>query len=380
MNTTHQGRESGLPKVIPERIREAREACGLTLEKLADLVGVTRQAVAQYETGQNGPSADVFSKIVNITRQPPAYFVHPRRRKADGASAPFWRSLKRMDQSARNKITRRLEWAADVVDYVGSFVQLPSIGIPDLQWDYEHGSSDDLEAMALRLRADWSLGYGPIHDIVPLLEFHGVILLRERVDCDDMDAVSRWQSGRPYILYSADVSSQPRVNFNLAHELGHLVLHSGIEVDSENLARIERQANRFAGAFLLPRNSFPDEVVSTSIAHFLTLKERWRVAVAAMVYRCKELGILRESQVKYLWRQMAPMRRKEPLDDLFEEMRPTLLRSALEMMVAHRVQTKEDIERSINLNPEDIESLSGTKSGWLTAQKIVAFPPKLIMR
>jgi hypothetical protein len=50
------------------------------------------------------------------------------------------------------------------------------------------------------------------------------------------------------------------------------------------------------------------------------------------------------------------------------------------MMVAHRVQTKEDIERSINLNPEDIESLSGTKSGWLTAQKIVAFPPKLIMR
>jgi hypothetical protein len=63
-----------------------------------------------------------------------------------------------------------------------------------------------------------------------------------------------------------------------------------------------------------------------------------------------------------------------------EEMRPILLRSALEMMVAHRVQTKEDIERSINLNPEDIESLSGTKSGWLTAQKIVAFPPKLIMR
>jgi Zn-dependent peptidase ImmA (M78 family) len=285
-----------------------------------------------------------------------------------------------MDQAARNRISRRLEWAADVVDYVESFVQLPAVGIPDVQWDYERGSQDDIEAIALRLRADWNLGYGPIHDIVPLLEFHGVVLLRESVNCEDMDAVSRWQTGRPYILYSADVESQPRVNFNLSHELGHLILHSGLEVNSDNLARIERQANRFAGAFLLPRTSFPDEVVSTSLSHFLTLKERWRVAIAAMVYRCKDLGVLRESQVKYLWRQLAPMRREEPLDHAFEEMRPSLLRSALEMIVSHRVRTKADVERDVNLNPEDIESLAGTDAGWLAAQKIIAFPPKLNMR
>jgi Zn-dependent peptidase ImmA (M78 family)/transcriptional regulator with XRE-family HTH domain len=378
----HAGCESVLPKVIPERIREAREGRGLTLEVFAEALGVSRQAIAQYETGQNGPSAEVLSRIIAITRQPPAFFVNPRRRKAESTSTPFWRSLKRMEQSARARITRRLEWASDVVDYVECFLQLPAVGIPDLQWDFDHGSVDDIEDIALRIRADWNLGYGPIHDIVPLLEFHGVVLLREKVSCEDMDAVSRWQTGRPYILYSAEVDSAPRVNFNLAHELGHIILHSGIDITSDNIARIERQANRFAGAFLLPRKTFPTEVLSTSIEYFKSLKERWRVAIAVMVYRCKDLGILNESQVSYLWRQMNTLniRRREPFDDSFDQALPGLLRAALEMLVSHRVQTKEQIEREINLNPDDIESLSGTEAGWLAAQKIVAFPPRISLK
>lgn len=376
------GRASGLPKVIPERIREAREGRGYSLETFADALGVTRQAIAQYEIGQIGPSAEGLSRIMSLTEQPASFFVHPRRRKAESSSMPFWRSLKRMEQAARTRITRRLEWACDVVDYVESYIQLPAVGIPDLQWDFDHGSMDDIEDIAIRLRADWSLGYGPIHDIIPLLEFHGVVLLREKVSCEDMDAVSRWQAGRPYILFSSETESQPRINFNLAHELGHVILHSGIEVTSENLSKIERQANRFAGAFLLPKTSFPDEVLSTSIDYFLTLKGRWRVAVAAMVYRCKDLGILRDSQVKYLWRQMNTLniRRIEPLDNAYEHAAPALLRSALEMLVSHRVQTKADIERAINLNPGDIESLCGTDAGWLAAQKVVAFPPRINLR
>jgi Zn-dependent peptidase ImmA (M78 family)/DNA-binding XRE family transcriptional regulator len=382
MGTHQSGRESGLPKVIPERIREAREGRGLTAESFADALGVSRQAVAQYEIGQNGPSAEVLSSIISTTRQPATFFVRPRRRKADSPSTPFWRSLKRMEHADRVRITRRLDWACDIVDYVESFLRLPPVGIPDIQWNLEAGSIEDIEDIALRLRADWSLGFGPIHDMVQLLEFHGIILLREKVQCEDMDAVSRWQTGRPYILFSSEVSSQVRVNFNLAHELGHIMLHSGIDVTSDNLATIERQANRFAGAFLLPKTSFPDEVLSTSIEYFKALKQRWRVAIAAMIYRCKDLQILREPQVKYLWRQMNSLgiRQTEPLDDAFEQVSPSLLRAALEMLVAHRVQTKEEIEHSINLNPEDIESLCGTEFGWLGAQKIVAFPPRINLR
>jgi Zn-dependent peptidase ImmA (M78 family)/transcriptional regulator with XRE-family HTH domain len=367
------GRANALPRLIPERLREAREARGLTGEQLAEQIGVTRQAIAQYESGQRVPLPEIFSKIIGVTRQPPTFFLMPRRRQTEVTTAPFWRSLKRMDHTARLRVARQLEWALDIVDYVESFIELPKVNIPVLDWDYETGDGEDIEAAALSLRHTWGIGYGPVLDVPTLLEANGVVLIRQPVGCEDMDAVSRWQNGRPYILYSAEVESYPRVNYNLAHELGHVVLHGGLDITSHNLAKIERQANRFAGAFLLPRNSFPQEVISTSISYFRVLKERWQISISAMVYRCKDLQILNEHQVKYLWRQMNLMgiRQVEPLDNVFEHIKPSLIVSALEMLVFHKVQSKGDIERAINLNPADIESLASTDPGWLSADKVV---------
>lgn len=52
--------------------------------------------------------------------------------------------------------------------------------------------------------------------------------------------------------------------------------------------------------------------------------------MAAMIYRCKELGILNPDQMKYLWKQMnvRGIRKKEPLDNAFALSRPTVLASA----------------------------------------------------
>jgi Zn-dependent peptidase ImmA (M78 family)/DNA-binding XRE family transcriptional regulator len=378
MTTKTTGLDDALRRVIPERIREAREARGFTTEAFGDAIGVSRQAVAQYETGQTSPSAAVLASIISVTKQPPTFFTEPRGRRAESFLAPFWRSLKRMENPERIRISRRLEWAADIVSYIENFLELPKIDLPPIEWDAENGSTDEIEDIARRVREHWGLGLGPIHNLSSVLEYHGIILVRERVSCEDMDALSRWQNGRPYILYSADVESGPRTTYNLAHELAHMILHSGVEVTSENLAKLERQANRFAGAFLLPRATFPLEVVSTSITYFKFLKERWGVAIAAMVYRCKDLGILNESQVKYLWRQMNALgiRKKEPGDEKFQQPLPTLLRSSLEMLVGHKVQSKEDIERKVNLNAEDIESLGGCDHGWLSGGKILAFTPR----
>src|SRR5476649_2328309 len=93
--------EEALRKVIPERIREAREAQGLTAEIFGEKIGVTRQAIAQYETGQTSPSAAVLGEIISVTGQPPRFFTEPRGRNAGEFLAPFWRSLKRMEQAER---------------------------------------------------------------------------------------------------------------------------------------------------------------------------------------------------------------------------------------------------------------------------------------
>ncbi len=229
-----------------------------------------------------------------------------------------------------------------------------------------------IEEIADALGEFWNLGSGPITDLGPILEYHGIILIEQEVACEDMDAVSRWQGGRPFILYAKEVESSSRKLFNLAHELGHFMLHSSTEVNSKILDRMESQANRFAGAFLMPRSTFPREVANTSLDYLFSLKGRWRVAVAAMVYRCKELSILNTYQVKYIWRQMNArnVRKREPLDTAFSLSKPTVLASAVEMLLDANVKSAAQIIEELALNSQDIESLCGLSPGRLH-QKVV---------
>src|SRR5262249_7210191 len=274
--------------------------------------------------------------------------------------APFWRSLARMSGADRLRIARRLEWSADIVAYIERFIELPEIKLPSVPTPEGASDFEALEIAAEAVREAWGFGSGPLEHLAPTFESNGIVLVKETVRCPDMDAVSRWQAGRPYILLSADKNSLPRENFDLAHELGHLVCHPHVDVNSENLPTVERQANYFSGALLFPRTSFPPEVLSTSINYFFELKAPWRVSVQAMVYRCKDLGLLNKNQVAYLWRQLSQMRNPEPLDDAFEPEKPTVLFAALNMLIQNGVQTRAKIVDELKLNQFDIERLAGT--------------------
>ncbi len=356
-----------MSKIIPERIREAREFVGLTDELFAEVIGVSRQAVGSYETGAAAPRGEVFSKIIAATHQPPAFFTATRKRSAERFRMPNWRSLKRMQRPDRLRIGRRLEWAYYITDFVSDYIELPPVNLPEIQFDFQTDGDERIEEVADQLREFWNVGFGPITDLGPVLEYNGIILIEEAVRCDDMDAVSRWQDGRPFILYAGEQYSNPRKLFNLAHELGHIVLHTSTEVNSKNLDRLEKQANRFAGAFLMPRKTFAREVANTSIDYFLSLKGRWRVAVAAMIYRCKELGILNPHQVKYLWKQMnvRGIRKREPLDAAFPLSKPTVLGSAIGMIIEAKVKMPSEVAEELFLNGEDIEALCAVPRGTL---------------
>ena len=272
-----------------------------------------------------------------------------------------------MNVPDRLRISRRLEWAHNIVLFIENYLVLPETKFPNFEWDWERDDEDAIEKIAEQVRDKWDLGRGPIFHLSQVLESNGFILVKEPVDCEDMDAVSRWQDGRPYILCSAEKDLLPRYNYDLAHELGHMVLHAGVEVTSETLTRIERQANRFAGAFLLPREYFSREVVATSVDYFFQLKQRWRVSVASMIMRCRDLEILNKNQVNYMYRQMnaRKIRKKEPLDTAFKIESPSLIYSALNMLIEKGVCSKATIIDGIPLKIEHIESLSGMPSGFL---------------
>jgi Zn-dependent peptidase ImmA (M78 family)/transcriptional regulator with XRE-family HTH domain len=377
MGDLFRSERAPLPKPTPERIREAREARGLQLEAFAELLDVTKQAVARYESGLASPGGEIMRRIIAVTQQPPSFFVTPRKRAASGIS-PFWRGLKRMQLHHRKRISRRLEWTADIAAYLEQFIDFPDVSLPVIEFDPASQSVEQIERAADALRDSWGLGRGPIRDLSAIMELRGFILVRESVECSDMDAVSAWQSGRPYVLYSADVRSGPRNAYNLAHELAHMLLHSDVEVNADNIGQIEKQANRFASAFLLPQETFSREILGTSLNHFLFLKEKWGVSIAAMAYRCRDLELINNNQFSYIFRQLnlKMIREQEPMDDRFQMRKPSILYGSIRLLLDKGVRTKSQIEEALALNLSDIERLCGFEAGSLDS-RVVPFAPQI---
>lgn len=227
--------------------------------------------------------------------------------------------------------------------------------------------------MATKVRNIWGLGNGPISNIVLLLEKMGVIVARSPFSNYDIDACSVWDvDDRPFILLSNDKTA-PRSRFDIAHELGHLVLHSRLKQsefnNKENYRLIEKEAHRFASSFLLPAPSFGTEILSTSLEHFISLKKRWKVSIAAMSYRAKTLGIFSEDQYIYMRKKMAQRNwlTNEPLDNDFPFEEPIVLKQAFEAIVENRVKTRQDIVSEIGIHREEIEAIANLDNGYLTS-------------
>jgi len=51
---------------LGERIRQARQRAHLSQEKVAELIGVSRQAVTKWESGQSAPTTDNLFRLAEI--------------------------------------------------------------------------------------------------------------------------------------------------------------------------------------------------------------------------------------------------------------------------------------------------------------------------
>ena len=59
-----------MQKGIGKRIRDARKAAGLTQEELAERIGTSSVAVAQWETGRRNPKMGTVSKLAAALDEP----------------------------------------------------------------------------------------------------------------------------------------------------------------------------------------------------------------------------------------------------------------------------------------------------------------------
>jgi len=372
-------------KVIPYRIKQARVSRGLSMVELSELVSVSKQAISQYEMGKNAPSKAILNSIAMVLRYPISFFYKPVPVNENASSAVFFRSRKTARVKALSAAREKIEIFREINDYLEQYVDFPILNLPKITYEDEGINpidNEQIEQYALILREYWGLGKGPIDNLISIVQKNGIMVSKMQLRLNKLDAFSVWFDNKPFIFLSSDKDTNVRIRFDIAHELGHLLMHADYysEEDLKNSAiheKLENEADRFAGAFLLPKESFSKDVFSTSIDHFIQMKAKWMVSIGCMIYRCDTLGILSSNQIKYLKDQMTTRVywRKEPLDREMPVEKPFAHKQAILLLLENGIITPGQLVEETGCSAEEIEQYCYLDKGTLTTKsdsKIIA--------
>lgn len=372
-------------KVIPYRIKQARVSRGLSMVELSELVAVSKQAISQYEMGKNAPSKAILNSIAMVLRYPISFFYKPVPVNENASSAVFFRSRKTARVKALSAAREKIEIFREINDYLEQYVDFPILNLPKITYEDEGINpidNEQIEQYALILREYWGLGKGPIDNLISIVQKNGIMVSKMQLRLNKLDAFSVWFDNKPFIFLSSDKDTNVRIRFDIAHELGHLLMHADYysEEDLKNSAiheKLENEADRFAGAFLLPKESFSKDVFSTSIDHFIQMKAKWMVSIGCMIYRCDTLGILSSNQIKYLKDQMTTRVywRREPLDREMPVEKPFAHKQAILLLLENGIITPGQLVEETGCSAEEIEQYCYLDKGTLTTKsdsKIIA--------
>lgn len=267
---------------------------------------MSAQMVSLFEKGERRAD-EHLTGYVQALGFPAVYFTGSDLEPL-AAEVVSFRSRRALTATLRDKVVERSKHASDLISpMLRTKFRLPACELPDF-------SNEDPETAARLLRETWQLGHGPISNVVHLLEAKGIEVYWLAEDSPCVDALCFWRHERPFILLNTFKEAGERGRFDAAHELAHLVLHrSELVLDQTQ----EREADRFASAFLMPQEQFLLETRGLrTLDDLKRMKPRWGASVQAMVRRLYDLGALSkwayESAFKELsirgWRLNEPNR------------------------------------------------------------------------
>lgn len=294
-------------EVFPRRVRLARLFLGLTQAELAERMLVAQPWIGQIESGTRQPTPDRILALAEVTGFHSAFFRTPITNEFTEETCHF-RMSRTSPAAMRNQAMATGTLFNAVVAHLEEHLDFPPDSIPILR-----SSSMEIETIAARLRMQWGLTLDrPIANMTRVIERAGALVTR-CASGDKVDAFSNGTGPRKLIVVN-DGKGASRTRFDLAHELGHLVMHPGMRTGDDVT---EREADRFASAFLLPATGFGREFPQSTRIDWnalLALKTRWGVSLQAIITRAHELGKLsalqKTSAFKYIswngWRKNEP--------------------------------------------------------------------------
>lgn len=337
-------------------LRLARTYQSLSLESVAERVDRSRQFIHKLETGQSKPTEEMIEALAEAVNVLPSFFSLSDT-LGIGEEQFHFRKLRTIRVSERNLAIAKGEIFRRVVEYLDRALKLPPVNFPEVP---DIDGPLDIEKAAETCRAEWGLGNGPISNMIRLAENSGSVVTTFRGVSSEIDALSV-ETSRPVIVINEAKESPCRQRFDIGHEIGHFVMHSG-RVTGDR--QTESEANRFSGALLVPRTMmaklFPrprgGRLDWRGISEF---KLTWGVSKAALLYRARQLGIIDDRQYRSgvitLNRGGEAINERE--DHLLTKEQPELLARGLRVLASKAGINLVDIAASLGVRPSFLEDV-----------------------
>jgi len=300
-----------------ERLKLARKRAGLSLRGLADRLDnkVSAQAIGKYEGGQMFPSSSVLLALSEALEVDPDFLTSAQ--VAELCGVEF-----RKNASSKAKEAARVE--AAVIDSVERYLSIEAVlDLPSESHALESrepvtvSSYEEAEKVADELRAEWKLGLDPLPGATKLLEEKGmkVLALPMPSTFSGLTCEVKRSGGLPslpVIVVSTGFSIERR-RFTILHELAHRIIGGGTKGNIDH----EKVMHRFSSAFLMPaasmRAEFGESRHALAYEEIKRVKQFFGVSAAALIYRLRDLGIIRDGYMAYVfqtygrnWRTVEP--------------------------------------------------------------------------
>lgn len=310
--------------VIPERITQARELAGLNKTELANAVGVSVASITQWENDTKHPTTENLGLISRVLDVPLEMLLAPCPAQVSRRGPLTFRATRAAKTARlRRRALRFLEVATEVYIWLEEYVSMPTADLPEI------APGTDIEEAASQCRRHWSLGDLPIKKLGELFESKGIRVCSVNFPNSAMDGFSCIIASRPFVVLGSVKQDRARSRMDAAHELGHLVLHQHYSDDEfEDVGNdCEDEAKAFAGAFLLPVETFSRDVVDTSLNGFLRLKSKWGVSVQGMVRRARDLGLITQDTYERHYRSIGFKKWRKPKGEPYDDLVPAVNRT-----------------------------------------------------
>jgi Zn-dependent peptidase ImmA (M78 family)/DNA-binding XRE family transcriptional regulator len=321
-------------RVNPEMLVLARESRGLTQTALASAVAVTQATLSKYESGVLAVADEHVLLLAKVLDYPVEFFYQfdqvwwtgsgcMYHRKRQAVSANEYRHLLARVNVLRMNMGRLLRNVAIDADEKFFRMDIAEYGTP--------------VQVATLLRNTWNLPRGPISNITTAIEAAGGIVMKCDFGTPRIDAFSQWPPGMPPMFFVNRAVPPDRYRYTLAHEIGHIVMHLVPTVE------MEREADEFAAEFLMPSRDIIGHLGRPfTLAKAAALKAHWRVSMAAIIHRARDLDRISDAYYKKLMAQLskAGYRKVEPV--ALEDEEPSVMTDVVNVhMNSHGYSTQQ---------------------------------------